>query len=307
MNIEAVRKQLKMLKLSTAAQEMEEVLRRHKEAASVAWVSDLLEREIDARAERALQRRIERADFPEVKTLEAFDWAFNAKIDRAKVEELAKLEFVRDNRIALFLGEAGLGKTHLALALGILAAKENYRIFCSSTKKLIQLLDLAKQKNTLDVLFKKMLSSKLWIIDDWGVVSMKREIAEEVFDLFDRRQYSSALILTSNRDVEEWGQMFPDAVLANATIDRIFDRAEMVVFQGKSYRLSGRIVLPSLSVVDIMPRRRTQDSQSLIRSKAQTTGNLGESFPERSADVQQSQTTEPAHVSKEPALLKRKT
>src|SRR3989338_10068297 len=212
MNIEAVRKQLKVLKLSTAAQEMEDVLRHHKEAVSVGWVSDLLEREIDARTERALQRRIERADFPEVKTLEAFDWDFNAKIDRPKIEELAKLEFVRANRIALFLGDAGLGKTHLALSLGVLAAKENYRIFCSSTKKLIQLIDLAKQKNTLDVFFKRMLSSKLWIIDDWGVVSMKREIAEEVFDLFDRRQYSSAMILTSNRDVEEWGQMFPDEI-----------------------------------------------------------------------------------------------
>ena len=116
MNIEAVRKQLKLLKLSTAAQEMEEVLRHHKEAVSIGWVSDLLEREIDARSERALQRRIERADFPEVKTLEAFDWAFNANIDRPKIEMLATLEFVRDNRIALFLGEAGLGKTHLALA-----------------------------------------------------------------------------------------------------------------------------------------------------------------------------------------------
>ena len=266
MNIEVVRKQLKVLKLSTAAQEMEEVLQHHKEAVSVGWVSDLLEREIDARSERSLQRRIERAGFPEIKTLEAFDWTFNTKIDRAKIETLATLEFVRDNRIALFLGEAGTGKTHLALSLGILAAKETYRIFCTSTKRLIQLIDLAKQKNTLDVLFKQMLSSKLWIIDDWGVVTMKRDIAEEVFDLFDRRQYSSALILTSNRDVEEWGRMFPDAVLANATIDRIFDRAEKLVFQGKSYRLSGRIVLPSLSVAEIFPRRQKQNLQSTARS-----------------------------------------
>ena len=96
-----------------------------------------------------------------------------------------------------------------------------------------------------------MLSSKLWIIDDWGVVSMKREIAEEVFDLFDRRKYSSAMLLTSNREVEEWGEVFPDPVLANATIDRIFDRAEIVVFQGKSYRLKGRITLPSIHQSEI--------------------------------------------------------
>lgn len=253
MNVEAIRKQLKSLKLSTAAQEIEAVLTRHKQAASLEWVSELFEREIDARQERALQRRILRAEFPEVTTLEAFDWKFNTKIDQAKIEALAKLDFVRDNGIGLFLGEAGLGKTHLALAIGVLAAKENHRVFCASTKRLMELIRLAKLKNTLDVLFKRMLSSKLWIIDDWGVVSMSREIAEEVFDLFDRRRYSSAMLLTSNRDVEEWGEVFADPVLANATIDRIFDRAEIVVFQGKSYRLKGRITLPSINAAEISP------------------------------------------------------
>lgn len=251
MNIEGIRQQLKALKLPTAAGELEMVLTRHKQAADVAWVAELLNREIDARKERALQKRIERADFPETPTLEAFDWKFNPKIDRAKIEELAKLDFVRDNRIGLFLGAAGLGKTHFALAIGVLAAKEGYRVFCSSTKKLVQMIDVARQRNEMDILFKKMLSSKLWIIDDWGVVSMKREISEEIFDLFDRRKYSSAMLLTSNRDVEEWGEMFPDPVLANATIDRMFDRAEIVVFQGKSYRLRGRITLPSLNPNDI--------------------------------------------------------
>ena len=89
--------------------------------------------------------------------------------------------------------------------------------------------------------FKKVLSAKLWIIDDWGVVSMGREVAEEVFDLLDRRKHQAAMILTSNRDVSEWGEVFPDPVIANATIDRIFDRAKVVLFKGQSYRLKGRI------------------------------------------------------------------
>lgn len=250
MNVEGVRQQLKELKLSTAAGELEAVLSRHRAAASVEWVAEMLEREIDARRERSLQRRIDRAEFPEVTTLEAFDWKFNPKVHRERIEALATLDFVRDNRIGLFLGPTGLGKTHLALAIGVLAAKEGHRVFCASTKKLIQHIEIAKMKNTLDVLFKRMLSSRLWIIDDWGVVSMRREIAEEVFDLFDRRKYSSAMLLTSNREVEEWGEVFPDTVLANATIDRIFDRAEILPFDGKSYRLKGRIQLPSLQTIE---------------------------------------------------------
>ena len=183
-------------------------------------------------------------------TLESFDWKFNPKIDKSKIEELSALDFVRDNRIALFLGPTGLGKTHLALAIGVLAAKEGHRVFCASTKRLVQNIQMARTKNSLDVLFKRMLSSRLWIIDDWGVVSMGREIAEEVFDLFDRRKYSSALLLTSNRDIEEWNEVFPDPVLANATIDRIFDRAAIVPFEGKSYRLKGKICLPTLDLKD---------------------------------------------------------
>lgn len=262
MNIATVQTQLRTLHLRTAASEIEEVLARHKTAASVEWVAELLTRELDARRERSIRRRIEAADFPEEKTLEAFDWKFNPKVDRSKIETLATLEFVRDNRIALFLGEAGTGKTHCALALGLKAAKEGYRVYCASIKKLVQEIQMARTRNTLDALFRRMLSSKLWIIDDWGVVSMERQVAEEVFDLFDRRKYNSAMVLTSNRDIEEWAEVFPEPVLANATIDRIFDRAEIAVFQGRSYRLKGRIELPSFNCSELRVRQRTPKGAS---------------------------------------------
>ncbi len=116
-----------------------------------------------------------------------------------------------------------------------------HRVFCTSVKRLSVQIAAAQAKNNLDILFKKILASRLWILDDWGVVSMKSEISEEVFDLLDRRRHSSALILTSNRDVEEWGTVFSDPVLAGAAIDSLFDRAATVTFTGNSYRLNSRI------------------------------------------------------------------
>lgn len=246
MNAETVQTQLRKLWLSTAAKELHDVLARRKKAVSLDWVSELLERELDARKERGIQRRIQRAGFPEATALESFDWRFNPNIDKKKIESLAKLDFVKANGIALFLGPPGVGKTHVATAIGVRAAREGYRVYCASAKELIRRIVLAKAQNRLDALFKRLLSSQLWIIDDWGVVTMGRDIAEEVFDLLDRRRYSAAMILTSNRDVKEWGEMFADPVLANATIDRIFDRAEIVTFRGKSYRLKGRLRGPKI-------------------------------------------------------------
>lgn len=247
MNPEIIKSQLTELRLTTAARELETVIANQKKAVSLTWISELLERETDARREKSLNARIKKACFPEITTLETFDFSFNPDIDEEKIRDLATLKFINQNQIALFLGAPGVGKTHLALAIGALAVQDGYRVYCTSAKRLGQEIHLAHLRNTLDQLFKKLLSARLWIIDDWGVVSMKRDIAEEIFDLMDRRKQSSAMILTSNRDVSEWAQVFPDPVIANATVDRIFDRAKVVLFKGQSYRLKGRIQTPDLN------------------------------------------------------------
>jgi DNA replication protein DnaC len=205
------------------------------------WVVSLLERELDARRERALERRIAFARFPELATLESFDWEFNADIRQDEIELLTTDEFLQTNRIALFLGKPGTGKTHLALGIGLSAVRQGHRVYCTSVKRLAKDISVAKASHSLEAFFKKMLSCRLWILDDWGVVTLGRDASEEIFDLLDRRKHTSAMILTSNRAVEEWPEVFPDPVLAAAAIDRMFERASIHVFQGQSYRLKGRI------------------------------------------------------------------
>lgn len=248
MTIETIREQLRSLRLPSAAENFESVLAARKIKSDFMWLSTLLENELNARKENAIERRIKKATFPERRTLEQFDWSFNKKIDQERIEELSSCAFVEKNEIALLLGSPGTGKTHCAIAIGMRAAEMGHSVFCSSVKRLSMRIRLARERNSLDKLFKQILTSKLWILDDWGVVTMPRDVSEEIFDLFDRRKSNSAMILTSNRDVEEWPQVFSDPVLANAAIDRMFENAKIVIFEGPSYRMKGRIILPDVDM-----------------------------------------------------------
>jgi len=243
MQMDVIREQLRQLRLPAAVADLEMILQKRKAKTDIAWLSELLETELDARKEIAIERRLKRASFPERTSLEQFSWEFNKKIPREMIEELATCKFIEKNEIALFLGNTGTGKTHCAVAIGMRAAQMGHSVYCTSVKRLGTKIRIAKEKNTLDFLFKQILTSKLWILDDWGVVTMPRDVSEEIFDLFDRRKHNSAMILTSNRDVEEWPQVFTDPILAGAAIDRMFERANILIFEGPSYRMKGRIIL----------------------------------------------------------------
>jgi len=240
MSAKTMEELLRRLRLGTAAEELNSVLSESKSNVSLGWIINLLQRELDARSERLLQGKVSRSQMPEVKSIEDFDWKFNPNINKEKILEIAKLEFIDEKEIVLFLGQPGTGKSHLAQAIGFKAIYSGKNVYWSSLKMLSEEILKAKQKGDLSRLFKRILSSQLWILDDWAVVSLGREVSEEVFDLLDRRKHNTALLLTSNRDVGEWPEVFADPVIASAAIDRIFDRANLVVFNGPTYRGNGK-------------------------------------------------------------------
>jgi DNA replication protein DnaC len=242
MTIDVIRDQLKQLRMPAASAEIENLIKTAKRSQDIKWLSELLMIELDARADNAIEKRIKKAEFPERRSFEQFNWDFNRKLPREKIEALMDLKFIDNNEIALFLGSPGTGKSHLAIALGMSAAQAGHSVFCTSVKRLGTKIRKARESNKLDILFKQILTSKLWILDDWGVVSMPRDVSEEIFDLFDRRKHNSAMVLTSNRDVDEWPQVFSDPILAGAAIDRMFENASICIFEGPSHRMKGRII-----------------------------------------------------------------
>mgnify|MGYP006063543013 FL=1 len=142
MSIKSLESLMKELRLKTASEELRDILKEYKSNASLDWITDLLQREVDVRKEKALTNRIRRAKFPTLKSFEEFDWTFNKSISKKKMTDLSKLEFLKDNGIVLFLGQPGTGKTHLAISIGIQAVYAGKNVYWSSLKRLVEDLSL---------------------------------------------------------------------------------------------------------------------------------------------------------------------
>ena len=241
MNAEIVKTQLKSLKLSTAARELDEVLARHRSAASLDWLSELFEHEIDARKERSITRRIESARFPELKTLEEFDFDAQPQVPRDVVAELATLRFLHNGENVLLLGPCGVGKTHLATGLALKAIEHGHRVYFLTLHDLVTRSRAHRDRNRLDSLLRVLVRPQVLILDEIGYLPLEMADATFLFEVVNKRyQAQKSIILTSNKSFGQWGEIFPDPVLAIALLDRLLHHATTLNIRGESYRLRHR-------------------------------------------------------------------
>lgn len=193
--------------------------------------------EWQGRYQRGIETRLRQARFPWVKTIEQFDFDFQPSLDRRQVRELCGLSFVERAHNVVILGPPGVGKTHLAVALGVKAVDAGYSVQFVTLETLMTRLVKAKHENRLDRALKQLGYPKVLIIDEIGYLPLSREEASLFFRLIVRRYERASLIVTSNKSFLDWGEVFNDHVLATAVLDRLLHHATTLNIKGESYRL----------------------------------------------------------------------
>lgn len=202
---------------------------------------ELTSKEIEYRDERASQIQVHVSAFPYKKELSEFDFDYQPSIDKKEILELNTLGFLERHENILFLGPSGVGKTHLAVSLGITAAKNRHSVYFISCHDLITQLNKAHFENKLETRIKHFCGYELLIIDEIGYLPVDKQGANLLFQLIAKRYEKRSTIITTNMTFNKWGEVFSDNTLANAILDRLLHHSTIVNIKGSSYRIKGKL------------------------------------------------------------------
>jgi DNA replication protein DnaC len=202
------------------------------------FLAELLAEEAAATRNRRMAARLRFAHFPARRTLEEFDFDFQPSVDRKLVEDLASLRFVAEGHPILLLGQPGCGKSHLAIALATLAVEAGYRGYFTSAADLVATIAGAYADGSFATKIRTYTGPSVLVIDDVGLTPMDRAAGNALFQVVNRRyDNGSSTIVTTNRGLPAWGELFGDPVVAAAILDRLLHRAVVINIKGPSWRL----------------------------------------------------------------------
>ena len=239
-----VEQHLTYLKLSFM---MEQYAALAKHAAQKAWshvdyLTRLAEGEATLRCDRATKSRIRLARFPVIKTVEQFRWDWPTRINRLQVQNHFQLAFIQDKANLILLGGVGLGKTHLATALGYAACLKGHSVLFASAIDVMNTLAAARSAGRLKQALKPYAKPALLILDELGYLPIDKAGADLLFQVISLRYEQGAIIITSNRAFKEWPKIFHnDSTLTAAILDRLLHHADTVIIEGKSFRMKDQL------------------------------------------------------------------
>lgn len=233
-------KHLSHLKLPYIRENHKEVgkLAARKQWDHIHYLSELIKQESNLRRDRTIQRRIRMAQFPVIKTLDQFNWSWPTKINQPQIQNLFRLNFIEDKSNIVFIGGVGLGKSHLAVALGYQACLKGHTVLFASAIDTINNLISAQRAGALKQELKKYLKPSLILLDELGYLPIDKIGADLLFQIISARYERGSIVITTNRVFKTWPKIFNnDSSLTSALLDRLLHHTEVVIIEGDSYRM----------------------------------------------------------------------
>jgi DNA replication protein DnaC len=234
-----LRSDLAALKLEAIADRLAPALEaaEHDKPTYTRFLAELIGEEVTADRERRLQARLRFAKLPAQKTLEQFDFDAQPGLDRHLVQELATLRFVEEKANALLIGPPGVGKTHLAIALAHKAIHAGYRVYYTTAADLVARTEKAALEGRWASTMRFWNGPAVLVVDELGYLPMPGEAASHLFQVINRRYENGSIVLTTNRGIADWGEIFEDTTVATAILDRLLHHATVITIAGDSYRM----------------------------------------------------------------------